>query len=85
MVPKAYYTLASFCNRDSRQNGKPRQPIIMPRGKFDSKVVLVKKMDGVGFVIEDPRGEATQLAELNNVVGVRRRAEDVILHLIRQQ
>ena len=72
---KAYYTLLSFCN-SSQNNGKGGRsggapPIIMPRGKFDSKVLLVKKMDGVGFVVENPSGYASQLADLNNVVGVR--------------
>ena len=43
----------------------------MRRSKFDSKVVLVKKVDGIGFSTEDPSGQATQLADLNNSVGVR--------------
>ena len=43
----------------------------LSRGKFDAKVRLVKKFEGVGFFVEDPGGQATRLDELNKDVGVR--------------
>ena len=66
---KAYSTLAAFCNRDRTQ--MERCGSKLSRGKFDAKVRLVKKFEGVGFVVEDPSGQATRLDELNKDVGVR--------------
>ena len=63
---KAFSTLVSFCRKRVFTNA----PVIMKRGKFDAKVSLVKKVDkekGGVFLVEDPSGKASQLADLNRV------------------